>query len=72
VALHFDSNGRGGDIVVLIGTAEPGTDLPQVDQNDAYLAKYGDSISRMNMDPAQFAQAYSVPIRIRVSRVRGH
>jgi PPOX class probable F420-dependent enzyme len=72
VALHFDSNGRGGDIVVLTGAAEQAPDVPQADENDAYLAKYGEAISRMTMDPAQFAQAYSVPIRVRVTRVRGH
>lgn len=71
VALHFDSNGRGGDIVVLTGVAEQALDIPQVNENEAYLAKYAEAISRMNMDPAQFAQAYSVPIRVRVSRVRG-
>ena len=60
------------DIVVLTGVAEQALDVPQVDENEGYLAKYGESISRMNMDPAQFASAYSVPIRVRVTRVRGH
>jgi PPOX class probable F420-dependent enzyme len=72
VSLHFDSNGRGGDIVVLTGVAEQALDVAPVHQNEKYLAKYGDSISRMNMDPAQFADAYSVPVRVRLTRVRGH
>jgi PPOX class probable F420-dependent enzyme len=72
VALHFDSNGQGGDIVVLTGVAEQALDVPQADGNEVYLAKYGESIGRMNSDPVKFAQAYSVPIRVRVSRVRGH
>jgi PPOX class probable F420-dependent enzyme len=72
VALHFDSDGRGGDVVVLTGVAEQALDVPGADANDAYLAKYRDSIGRLGMDPAQFAEAYSVPVRVRVTRLRGH
>jgi PPOX class probable F420-dependent enzyme len=72
VSLHFDGNGRGGDIVVLTGVAEQALDIPPADQNEAYLAKYGEHISRIGMDPPQFAAAYSVPLRIRVTRVRGN
>jgi PPOX class probable F420-dependent enzyme len=71
VSLHFDSDGRGGDIVVLAGVAEQALDAPPADRNDAYLAKYRDQIGQIGMDPAQFAKAYSVPMRIRVTRVRG-
>jgi PPOX class probable F420-dependent enzyme len=70
VSLHLDGNGRGGDIVVLTGAAERALDVPPVDQNETYLAKYADQIARMS-DPQTFAQEYSVPLRVRVTRLRG-
>jgi PPOX class probable F420-dependent enzyme len=70
VSLHFDGNGRGGDIVVLTGAAEQALDIPPVDQNETYLAKYADQIARMS-DPHTFAEKYSVPIRVRVTKLRG-
>jgi PPOX class probable F420-dependent enzyme len=72
VALHFDGNGGGGDIVVLSGTASmdpgaaPASDVP------AYTEKYGDDIARIGMDPESFSARYSVPVRIDLTRLRGH
>ena len=37
-----------------------------------YLEKYHDHIARIGMTPESFAQAYSVPVRIRFTRVDGH
>jgi PPOX class probable F420-dependent enzyme len=45
VALHFDSDGTGGDIVVFTGTARRADDIPPPLENPAFLAKYGDSRS---------------------------
>ena len=72
VALHFDGNGAGGDIVVLSGTAEmdpavaPASDVP------AYIEKYGSHIERIGLDPESFSARYSVPVRIALTRLRGH
>jgi PPOX class probable F420-dependent enzyme len=72
VALHFDGNGAGGDIVVLSGTATmdpaaaPASDVP------AYTEKYGGDIERIGLDPESFSARYSVPVRIALSRLRGH
>ena len=72
VAAHFDGNGRGGDIVVLAGELTRSADDPPANQNAAYLAKYGADIERIGMDADAFAARYSVPLRLRIARVRGH
>lgn len=72
VSLNFDGNGRGGDIVVLSGVAEQAPDAPPPNEHEQYLAKYAQEVARIGMDPASFAQKYSVPLRVRVGRVRGH
>ena len=71
VSLHLDGNGRGGDIVVCVGTARV-TDDPSADQVEEYLEKYAEPIERNRWTPASFAADYSVPLRIDVSRIRGH
>jgi PPOX class probable F420-dependent enzyme len=70
VSLHFDSNG-GGDIVVLAGTAEILNDHPAVSGNRAWLEKYGPAIEARFGSAAKFAEQFSVPVRIRLTRVRG-
>jgi PPOX class probable F420-dependent enzyme len=72
VTLHFDGDGEGGDIIVLSGSAAVEPELPPADQSPEYLEKYNDHIARIGMTPATFAQAYSVPVRIRFSRLDGH
>ena len=72
VALHFDSDGRGGDIVVITGEARVSTSDPPADQLPAYLAKYGSMIAGIGQTPASFAAHYSVPLRITPTKVRGH
>jgi PPOX class probable F420-dependent enzyme len=72
VTLNFGGDGSGGDIVVLSGTATPDRDAPPADRNEAYLAKYGARIARISPSAEAFAQRYEVPVRIRLTRVRGH
>jgi PPOX class probable F420-dependent enzyme len=72
VALHFDGNGRGGDIIVLTGEARLSPDDLPADQHAAYLDKYRDFIARSFGTPANFAAEYSVPLRITPNKVRGH
>jgi PPOX class probable F420-dependent enzyme len=70
VALHFDGDGSGGDIVVLSGEAtiggEPADRLPE------YVHKYGWGFQRIGITAEQFAQRYSVPLAIRLTKARGH
>jgi PPOX class probable F420-dependent enzyme len=70
VSLNFDSNG-GEDIVVLTGTGEILDGYPAVPGNPAWLEKYGEAIDARFGSAATFAQRFSVPVRIHLTRVRG-
>lgn len=72
VALNFDGDGNGGNIIVFNGTAELDPSAPPADQIGAYVAKYEQAIKRIGMDPASFAQTYSVALRVTPTRLRGH
>jgi PPOX class probable F420-dependent enzyme len=71
VALHFDGNGQGGDIVVISGRAEvvDGEALPH--QVPDYVAKYGPRMNRVSGSLEEFSRQYPVPIWIRDVGVRG-
>jgi PPOX class probable F420-dependent enzyme len=71
VALHLDGNGRGGDIVVLTGHLAVSDD-PSAAKHADYLAKYGKLIGRGWSSPEEFAETYSVPLRLTRISVRGH
>ena len=70
VALNLNSDATGNAIVRVEGTAAivdaapPATEVPEM------VAKYRAAIRRIGMDPAGFASAYSVAIRVRPTRVR--
>jgi PPOX class probable F420-dependent enzyme len=72
VALHLEGNGRGGDIVVVIGEAGVSPNDPPADQVPAYVEKYTELIDRNGWTPHAFASDYSVPIRVRFGSLRGH
>ncbi len=72
VALNFDGNGRGGDIIVITGEAQVSTQDPPADELSTYVEKYNDFIARSFGTPAQFAAIYSVALRIRPQALRGH
>jgi PPOX class probable F420-dependent enzyme len=71
VTLNFDGDGRGGDVVVLSGTAQVDPSGPAADACPAWLEKYGAQIAGFGMTPAAYATRFSVPIRIRLTRVDG-
>jgi PPOX class probable F420-dependent enzyme len=70
VSLNFSGDGRGGDIVVLSGTATTGG--PPANEVGAYVQKYEDHIRRIGHTPESFAAKYSVPVRIELTKLRGH
>jgi PPOX class probable F420-dependent enzyme len=72
VALHFDGNRSGGDIVVFTGEAIITAGASPPDQNEPYLEKYAEGIKRINHTAATFARTYSVAIRITPNQLRGH
>lgn len=71
VTLNFGGDGGGGDIVVLSGRAEVDDDTTPVHDSREYIAKYDEHIARLGMTPEAFAREYSVPVRIRLTRLRG-
>jgi PPOX class probable F420-dependent enzyme len=72
VSLHLDGDGRGGDIVIVSGTAAVDEDAPGVADNAAYVEKYAWGFERLGLSPQQFASRYSVPVRLHASSLRGH
>lgn len=68
---NFDSDGQGGDVVVLTGLVERASDAPAPNEHEAYVAKYAEGIERIGSDPAKFAADYSVALRLRIAKVRG-
>lgn len=72
VALHFDGNGSGGDIIVITGQAQVSPDDPPADQLPPYVEKYRGFITRGFGTPEQFASIYSVALRIHPRALRGH
>ena len=71
VSLHFDSNGRGGNIVVFTGAAEILVGYPPAPGNPAWLEKYREAIDARFGNAAKFAAMFPVPVRIHLTRVRG-
>jgi PPOX class probable F420-dependent enzyme len=72
VTLNFGGDGHGGDIVIFSGTATIEPALGRADGNEAYLSKYREGITRLGSTPDAFAQQYSEPVRITLTRLRGH
>jgi PPOX class probable F420-dependent enzyme len=72
VSLHFNCTPSGGDVVILTGDATVETDGLRADANRAYVAKYTEGIQSIGMTPTEFADEYSVSIRVRPTSLRGH
>jgi PPOX class probable F420-dependent enzyme len=72
VSLNFDGDGNGGDIVVFRGTARLLAGRPLPHEVPEYLAKYGESMVRISGSADEFGEAYPVPLRVDVTRVRGY
>jgi PPOX class probable F420-dependent enzyme len=71
VALNFDSDGTGGDVIVFTGEARWAPDAPPADKNPAYAAKYRDLITEEFQTAEHFARGYPVALRITPTKVRG-
>lgn len=68
VALNLDSN-EGSDVVTIEGTARI-VEGPSCVDHAGYMAKYRSRIEQMGSTPAEFARAYSIPIRVTPTRWR--
>lgn len=72
VSLNFPGDGKGGDIVVLSARATIARAAPPASQVPAYVGKYQPGFDRLSLTAEQFSHRYSVPIHIRLTRLRGH
>ena len=71
VSLHFDSGESGENVVVFTGTASLDESAPLAHQHPAYLEKYRQGISDIDMTPESMGETYHVAIRVRPEKVRG-
>jgi PPOX class probable F420-dependent enzyme len=72
VALHLDGDGRGGSIVVFTGEASLAPDAPPANKVPAYVQKYQPGFTRIGKSAEEFAQSYSIAMRITPTHLRGH
>lgn len=72
VALNFDGDGHGGNIVVFTGEAWIDESAPPPHRVAEYVEKYQEGFKRIGMTAEHFAQAYSVAIRVTPTSLRGH
>jgi len=72
VALHFDGDGAGGDIVVFTGTARRADDIPLPHENQTRLAKNGERMAWRSGSAEKFSKDFPVPLRIEITRTRGY
>jgi PPOX class probable F420-dependent enzyme len=70
-ALNFNTSPDGGDVGVLIGTAEILPVQPSPQHIKAYLEKYEQGIRDIGVTIDEFRKEYSVAIRITPESVRG-
>lgn len=72
LSLHFDGNGRGGDVVVIAARARRAPELSAPHENRGHLAKYRDGMRRVSGSERQFTEEYGVPVVIDIRSIRGH
>ena len=72
VALNFDSDGLGGDIVVFTGKVTLDPDALPANQVAAYADKYQEGFKRIQMSAEEFAATYSIALRVTPTTLRGH
>jgi hypothetical protein len=70
VAFHLQCGEYGKRRLTLEGIAAPDETATSEDAWSAYVAKHNEALRRWEMDPLETARAYSLPIRIRPTRIR--
>ena len=71
-ALHLNSDGKGGNIIVLTGEARVGAELPPQERIAAYAQKYAEGIRGLNLTPESMLAQYSTVIYLTPTRITGH
>ena len=70
VSFHLQSDPYGDHQLVVEGMAGIDRSIPASDAHAAYRAKYREPLAHWEMDEAVTARQFSVPVRIRPTRVR--
>lgn len=71
VSLHFAGDPLATHMTVLTGEAEIDESIGALNENPIHVAKYEARWKQLGMTPAEAAKEYSVPIRVRPTRLRG-
>jgi PPOX class probable F420-dependent enzyme len=71
IALHLDSDGQGGNVVVVNGHARVDPGGPTEAEREAFEPKYADHLDRLGVTYDEFAGTYSVTVRITPDKLRG-
>ncbi len=71
VALNFNTDEEGGDVVVLMGEARIADGPPVENRVKSYLRKYTEGIKSLEITVEQFRASYSVPILVTPLTMRG-
>jgi PPOX class probable F420-dependent enzyme len=71
VSLNFDGDGKGGDIVVVLGVARVVDSRPLPHQHSSYRAKYETAMTRVGGSVEKFSAEYPVAMEVAISRIRG-
>lgn len=70
VALNLDDTDDGNHYVVFFGDAVVDTSTPAPSKHPAYIEKYRQGITDINMTPESFDESFVIPIRIKPTHVR--
>ncbi len=70
VGFHLDGDGRGGDIVVVVGNAQIRPDIAAANEVEGFTSKYAERIVANGWTPQTFAADYSVPVVVTPRRWR--
>ena len=71
VALNFDGDGKGSNIIVLTGAARVVDARPLPHSHSSYLAKYESAMIRVGGSVEGFSAQYPVAMEIAIDRIRG-
>lgn len=70
VALNFHTDADGGDVAIILGTAQIEEQPVMAEQLAAYLAKYAVGITMIKMTPESLQQTYSTALWITPTLLR--
>jgi len=73
VALNFNTEDENGEqrLIIITGTAKLDKKCPPSDKHRAYMRKYKKGMIELDFTPKQFADDYSVALRVTPTKLRG-